>query len=83
MVVRDRPGFFTTRVFAACLDEALARLGEAVAPAAGGGELGWVQAQGLPRFVTQAQQLAAAHGGRFQPSAWLCVRAGLHAGVGP
>ena len=34
IVVRDGPGFFTTRVFAAYLDEALALLGEGVGPAA-------------------------------------------------
>lgn len=33
IVVRDGPGFFTSRVFAAYLDEALAMLGEGVAPA--------------------------------------------------
>ena len=34
IVVRDGPGFFTTRVFAAYLDEALAMLGEGVAAVA-------------------------------------------------
>lgn len=33
IVVRDGPGFFTSRVFAAYLDEALAMVGEGVAPA--------------------------------------------------
>lgn len=33
VVVRDGPGFFTSRVFAAYLDEALALVGEGVAPA--------------------------------------------------
>ena len=32
VVVRDGPGFFTTRVFAAYLDEAVAMVGEGVAP---------------------------------------------------
>lgn len=34
IVVRDGPGFFTSRVFAAYLDEALAMVGEGVAPQA-------------------------------------------------
>jgi 3-hydroxyacyl-CoA dehydrogenase/enoyl-CoA hydratase/3-hydroxybutyryl-CoA epimerase len=33
VVVRDSPGFFTSRVFAAYLDEALAMVGEGVSPA--------------------------------------------------
>lgn len=34
IVVRDGPGFFTSRVFAAYLDEAMAMVGEGVSPAA-------------------------------------------------
>jgi 3-hydroxyacyl-CoA dehydrogenase/enoyl-CoA hydratase/3-hydroxybutyryl-CoA epimerase len=82
VVVRDSPGFFTSRVFAAYLDEAAAMVGEGVAPerieaaaAAAGmpvGPLAMLDETGLALNWQQARQ-ARADGlpGRFcRPLAW-------------
>lgn len=69
IVVRDGPGFFTSRVFAAYLDEAMAMVGEGVAPAlieqagrAGGrpiGPLAVIDDIGLQLNWQQARQARA------------------------
>lgn len=44
-------------------------------PAWTGGTLSFIDTVGLPAFVAECKRLAAAHGPRFQPSAWLEAKA--------
>ena len=50
-------------------------------PAATGGVLRWAEGLGLASLVATADRLAAAHGSRFEASAWLRERAGLGQGL--
>ena len=44
-------------------------------PAWTGGTLSFIDTVGIQTFVSECERLAAAHGPRFQPSAWLKARA--------